>query len=272
MSEFLLQKDLDAIEQRTLEIDFVNRRANELEAQAAALRLHAAEARTNAFQSAGASILENLQNNQISDTQAVAALAYLGDKDPELVKLYGNNRSDTIVEAFAKLQPNEPIVGLPDDKQQKMTGIITGEPHVTEINLRDVSKSRSVYQPFMAPWGKLMVPAKVIDRNGQVQSVEITTDISVLATSTIGRVALQQLTDGAEFTIGHDSSLCRHDSKTNALQLQELRTRVNELQTLGLEPLDTTNLDIAITKAEAYKAEQNHLDRNRKQYSPLTFN
>jgi hypothetical protein len=254
MVESPMTPEFEAVTARTAEIPRAFAQAHFLETQAKTLREDSVEAQALAFEAANENLIEKFNLGIFSSLQVVEVIAKLNDLDPEIVKLYDEKRGSRVIDAFEALKIGAPVLS-------PRTGIVIAEPEVTKITARKKSRSRNYGQPFMAPWGMVSIPLRVIDEDGEVEETTGSMEIMGLNPGYIGRAAIKAMVQQTKFRTMSDNTACHPSTITNTGAINSLKANVAKLHKLGMTPISTLPLELELIKARSFSARRSSIAR-----------
>ncbi len=233
-----LLTDVDVL---SAERDGAYRKAEEYRQRAEDLPRRAEQRLADAFYTASVALKDDYESGGIDALTAMTGVLKLRSKDPSYIRLYGPARTSVTAAAFARIQPDAPVLYLGDGGN----GIVAGDPTL-DIIVNEKSFNPGLYQPFMAPDGYVNVPLRRLMEDDHEYTRVQTADFETLRRASVGHEAIQSLLNATKFIKEGGP----YGPTTNNLSLADLEKAVHMLEAMG-ENFDTTALDKARATARA---------------------
>lgn len=247
-----------------LQADDLRREADRLDASASNHRRAASTRIEDGFAKTSRDLVDAWKSGEFSDVELLRTQLELRELDPKQIRRDSDPSTDMSLARFAMLTPGEFVLGLGSlrFKEKYATGIISQPPTDFCINpgIYQANGERIIHNQY-SPTATFDITVKNLNDDGS--SVENTFELNSVSMNLglVGRKAIEHAIGESDFTTTTEGDVVNpHFILMTYNEIVDLRSQIAMLYRMGMDEIDTENIDKSIKdfqQTKYYKAMQN---------------
>ncbi|MFZ1258420.1 MAG: hypothetical protein WAQ25_03035 [Candidatus Saccharimonas sp.] len=249
---------LDDVADNNLAVDKANKAVKIAKQRAVGARA----ARLDVFDSAGQSLRKIWESGVLTPEELMRVKFELDTLDPvqqekrrmfNQMSIFGSDQDredlhpndvEAMMARFVGLREGEPVMGLVAEGNRKPhgTGIIVGTPSNIRVEKKQIYRDHITVNTSLVPYVWFNIDLQTTTQ----PTTRLEMSAYTLREGLIGREAIARAAQTACFEVEQHGRAIR----TTSAHLADLRRGIDELYSLGMEPVDTATLDAAIVESE----------------------